>query len=62
MQLQGQAFTINKLVATLDQLAIEGMSTIHLGERLALTANVDLGMLDLNPYLPEPAGEYRATK
>ncbi|MCG7545256.1 AsmA family protein [Pseudoalteromonas sp. MM17-2] len=55
MQLQGQAFTINKLVATLDQLAIEGMSTIHLGERLALTANVDLGMLDLNPYLPEPA-------
>ncbi|WP_105189442.1 AsmA family protein [Pseudoalteromonas sp. T1lg48] len=54
MQLQGQSFTINKLVAKLDELAIEGMSTINLGERLAINANVDLGMLDLNPYLPEP--------
>ncbi|MBS3799260.1 AsmA family protein [Pseudoalteromonas sp. BDTF-M6] len=54
MQLQGQSFTINKLVAKLDELAIEGMSTINLGERLAVNANVDLGMLDLNPYLPEP--------
>ena len=54
MQMQGQSFTINKLVAKLDELAIEGMSTINLGERLAVNANVDLGMLDLNPYLPEP--------
>ncbi|WP_105265673.1 AsmA family protein [Pseudoalteromonas sp. T1lg76] len=54
MQMQGQSFTINKLVAKLDELAIEGMSTINLGERLAINANVDLGMLDLNPYLPEP--------
>ncbi|WP_105258441.1 AsmA family protein [Pseudoalteromonas sp. T1lg88] len=54
MQMQGQSLTINKLVAKLDELAIEGMSTINLGERLAINANVDLGMLDLNPYLPEP--------
>ncbi len=54
MQFKGQTFTVSKLTAKLDALAIEGSSTLNLGERLSVSANVDLGMLDLNPYLPEP--------
>ncbi len=54
MQFKGQTFTVSKLVAKLDALAIEGSSTLNLGERLNVSANVDLGMLDLNPYLPDP--------
>ncbi|MEO2268995.1 AsmA family protein [Pseudoalteromonas sp. YIC-656] len=54
MQFKGQTFTVSKLVAKLDALAIEGSSTLNLGERLNVSAKVDLGMLDLNPYLPDP--------
>jgi len=35
-------------------LKITGSAQVELKERLSITANVDLGMLDLNPYLPEP--------
>ncbi|MFY8275329.1 AsmA family protein [Pseudoalteromonas sp. SSDWG2] len=54
MQFSGETFSISKLVAKLDKLAIEGSSSVNLGARLAVKANVDLGMLDLNPYLPDP--------
>ncbi|CAM4263178.1 AsmA family protein [Pseudoalteromonas byunsanensis] len=54
MSMQEQTFTLEKLTAKLDELSISGQSTVVLGERLNVNANVDLGMLDLNPYLPEP--------
>ena len=39
----------------LDELVIEGASTIALSTPLTVKAEVDLGSLDLNPYLPEAA-------
>lgn len=53
----GILFKDNKLSllnlnATLDELDINGQSIIYLGERLNVSANIDLGMLNLNPYLP----------
>jgi len=53
MRLQGEKFTLSELLATLDALQIKGKSNINLGKRLAVNADIDLGMLDLNPYLPE---------
>lgn len=53
MHLLGDKFNLEQLVATLDELQIKGKSEISLGNRLAINADVDLGMLDLNPYLPE---------
>ena len=53
MRLQGEKFTLSELLATLDALQIKGESDINLGNRLAVNADIDLGMLDLNPYLPE---------
>ncbi|MCQ8880157.1 AsmA family protein [Pseudoalteromonas shioyasakiensis] len=53
MRLQGEKFTLSELLATLDALQIKGQSDINLGQRLIVNANIDLGMLDLNPYLPE---------
>lgn len=53
MRLQGEKFTLSELLATLDALQIKGKSDINLGQRLAVNADIDLGMLDLNPYLPE---------
>jgi len=53
MHLLGEKFNLEELTATLDELQIKGKSEISLGNRLAINANVDLGMLDLNPYLPD---------
>ena len=53
MHLNGDRFNLTELLATLDVLQIKGSSELHLKERLAIKANIDLGMLDLNPYLPE---------
>ncbi|KJZ04889.1 AsmA family protein [Pseudoalteromonas piscicida] len=54
MTMQGQVFTLNALEATLDELVIKGQSKVTLSGKPDITASVDLGMLDLNPYLPEP--------
>jgi AsmA protein len=43
---------IDKLVARLDALALQGQGRVRLGEVPRVSANLDLGMLDLNPYLP----------
>jgi AsmA protein len=51
MHLVGEKFNLEDLVATLDALEIKGKSELNLGKRLAVNANIDLGMLDLNPYL-----------
>ena len=53
MHLAGEAFNLEELIATLDELEIKGKSKLNLGSRLAVNADIDLGMLDLNPYLPE---------
>ncbi|MCF2910981.1 AsmA family protein [Pseudoalteromonas sp. DL2-H2.2] len=54
MRFANDVFALQSLTAKLDKLDIQGRSEIKLGERLHVDANVDLGMLDLNPYLPEP--------
>ncbi|ASM51400.1 AsmA protein [Pseudoalteromonas espejiana DSM 9414] len=53
MHLAGEKFNFDELIATLDELEIKGKSELNLGNRLAVNADIDLGMLDLNPYLPE---------
>ncbi|MDK1314321.1 AsmA family protein [Pseudoalteromonas ardens] len=54
MRFASNVFALQSLKAKLDKLDIQGRSEITLGERLSVNADVDLGMLDLNPYLPEP--------
>ncbi|MEL0634064.1 AsmA family protein [Pseudoalteromonas carrageenovora] len=53
MHFAGETFNLEELIATLDELEIKGQSELNLGSRLAVNADIDLGMLDLNPYLPE---------
>ncbi|MDO6548588.1 AsmA family protein [Pseudoalteromonas carrageenovora] len=53
MHFAGETFNLEELIATLDELEIKGKSELNLGSRLAVNADIDLGMLDLNPYLPE---------
>jgi len=53
MHLAGETFNLEQLIATFDELEIKGKSELNLGSRLAVNADIDLGMLDLNPYLPE---------
>ncbi|WP_283709594.1 AsmA family protein [Pseudoalteromonas prydzensis] len=60
MRMQGDKFNLAELVATLDSLEIKGKSELNLGKRLAITADIDLGMLDLNPYLPEAVAQTEA--
>ncbi|KAF7785413.1 AsmA protein [Pseudoalteromonas rubra] len=54
MRFSNDVFALQSLKAKLDKLDIQGRSEITLGNRLSVNADVDLGMLDLNPYLPEP--------
>jgi AsmA protein len=54
MSLVDNTFSLHTLVAKLDKLEITGQSKIVFGQKPDITANIDLGMLDLNPYLPEP--------
>lgn len=55
MQFSANTLTVQQLVARLDALEIKGNSTLVLADVPDISANVDLGMLDLNPYLPPPA-------
>ena len=55
--------TLNDIAVELDKLAFTGSSSITLSEPLAVTANLDLGILDLNPYMPASTDtEQTATK
>jgi AsmA protein len=47
--------SLSQLQAKLDQLDIRGQSTITLITPLTIAATIDLGDLDLNPYLPQVA-------
>ena len=49
--------TLNALMVNLDALAFKGSTTITLSTPLKIASNIDLGILDLNPYLPEPTTE-----
>lgn len=62
MRMQGDKFNLVELVATLDALKIKGKSELNLGKRLAVNADIDLGMLDLNPYLPEVVAQTEASE
>jgi AsmA protein len=47
--------TLNDIAVDLDKLAFTGLADITLSEPLTVNGNIDLGILDLNPYLPESA-------
>lgn len=49
--------SLNELQVKLDALAFNGSSTISLTTPLKVISNIDLGILDLNPYLPEKTTE-----
>ena len=53
MRFVGQELNLSKLDARLDELAIKGSAKLALTNVPKITANVDLGMLNVNPYLPE---------
>jgi AsmA protein len=53
MRFVGQELNLSKLDASLDELAIKGSAKLALTNVPKITANVDLGMLNVNPYLPE---------
>lgn len=53
MHFAGQQFNLKELTATLDELAIKGNANITLTDIPNITAKLDLGMLNVNPYLPE---------
>ena len=46
---------MNKLKAKLDKLAFTGHSSLILASPLQVNLSIDLGVLDLNPYLTEVA-------
>jgi AsmA protein len=45
--------TLNELMVNLDELAFKGKTSVTLSTPLKITSTIDLGILDLNPYLPE---------
>ncbi len=62
LALSGNTFSLSDFSARLDKLDIKGKSTVTLAPRLAVKGDLDLGMLDLNPYLPEAAPAPQETK
>ena len=53
MHFANNKLTLNELMVNLDALAFKGSTTITLSSPLNISTNIDLGILDLNPYLPE---------
>jgi AsmA protein len=53
MLYSNDALSLSKLDMRLDALQVTGSSKITLSEVPLIAADVDLGMLDANPYLPE---------
>jgi AsmA protein len=45
--------TLTELMVNLDALAFKGTTAITLSSPLKISSNIDLGILNLNPYLPE---------
>lgn len=57
MHFESNKLTLNELKVKLDALAFNGSSAITLSTPLKVISNIDLGILDLNPYLPEKTTE-----
>lgn len=55
--LNGNKFDMTELVAKLDELDIKGQTTVYLDAVPKIVAKVNLGDLNLNPYIPEAAAE-----
>jgi AsmA protein len=53
MHFANSKLSLNGIAMALDKLAFTGSSTITLSEPLMVKADIDLGALNLNPYLPE---------
>ncbi len=53
MNFVSNTLTLTELVVKLDELAFKGSTAITLSTPLKVVSNIDLGVLDLNPYLPE---------
>lgn len=54
MKFANNKLNFNDLKVSLDQLDFTGKSAITLSDPLSISAVIDLGILNLNPYLPEP--------
>jgi len=52
MHFANQKLTLTKLKLALDELDVNGQAVVDLAKKLSISADVDLGMLNLNPYLP----------
>lgn len=55
MHFANNKLSLTELVATLDKLEITGKASVDLLSRLAVTADINLGTLNVNPYLPQTA-------
>ena len=53
MHFANDKLDLTALSAKLDDLAVTGKANIDLKKKLAVSADIDLGMLNVNPYLPE---------
>ncbi len=53
MHFASDTLKLSELVVKLDQLAFKGSTAITLSTPLKVVSNIDLGVLNLNPYLPE---------
>ena len=47
--------SLDQLIVSLDALEFKGTTSIALTTPVNITSKIDLGVLDLNPYLPEPS-------
>ncbi|WP_114326723.1 AsmA family protein [Candidatus Colwellia aromaticivorans] len=52
MHFANNKLTLNELMVNLDALEFKGSTAITLSTPLKISSNIDLGILDLNPYLP----------
>lgn len=53
MHFSNNKLTLNDISVQLDKLVFNGSSSITLTDLIAINANIDLGSLNLNPYIPE---------
>jgi len=62
MHFASNTLTLNELIVKLDALAFKGSTAITLSTPLKVVSNIDLGVLDLNPYLPAASSAEPAQK
>ena len=53
MRFANNKLTLNELMVNLDALTFKGSTDITFSTPLKISSNIDLGLLDLNPYLPK---------